>query len=393
MQTTAIQTEFSQQQLETMINGAAFLGSGGGGPTSVARQLVRQMPGTVKVASIAEAAEHIDHYAAVVAYIGSPNDSRDVGIDAPCQALSTLDLLCKERFSHQTRLQSSATLDRIGYVLPVETGVNAIVACVVANHFDIPIIDGDGAGRAVPLLSMLSYAFPTQHTFQTVLANEDGDSYVLRLADVNKVEKIAGPLIELNQHKAGLSLWPMRGRAIETSVAVPKTLSACLALGTLFESGTFVEELPELLREYGYPDCKRLISARISAVQSQTANNLDSTMIDLVDDQNGQKLRLINLNENLLAWSSESPEPVAYAPQLICWVTEKGQSFSAADIDVDDEGNIHIGSETNPIVHVFAIEPNRFIQDYPYWPQIQKQFVDVVSLAGYPLPQMRETAG
>ena len=381
----SLPSELNKEDLETMINGAAFFGSGGGGPVKVAKQMVRKMSGVVKIASIEKAASDTSKMSAVTAYIGSPNDSLHVSIDAPRNAVVALDRVCGQQLTHETALHASLSLETICYLLPVETGVNSIVACVVANAFGIPVIDGDGAGRAVPMLSMLSYAYPKQHTFQTVLANSENDTYVLRLADVNKVESLVGPLITLNEHKAGLVLWPMNAKKLTASVAVPNTLSNCYALGKLLQDENFLSDLPEALFEMGYPSCAAIGAGKISSIQNQTVNNLDNMFIDIQCDTH--VLRIISVNENLLAWQNDKTSPVAMAPNLISWVTEAGTAFSAADIEQVGEDIIILG-EKNPKIHVYSIEPNRHIQDFQSWPDIQAQFNGVLSKIGYPIPQM-----
>lgn len=38
-------------------------------------------------------------------------------------------------------------------------------------------------------------------------------------------------------------------------------------------------------------------------------------------------------NENIIAWSTDDEKPLALGPDLICYVTEKGLTFSNDDLD------------------------------------------------------------
>ena len=59
----------------------------------------------------------------------------------------------------------------------------------------------------------------------------------------------------------------------------------------------------------------------------------------------------------------------------------------AADIEVNGKDFIILG-ERNPLVHLFTISPNQLIQDFQFWPDICRQFDDVLNQVGYPIPSL-----
>ena len=44
-----------------------------------------------------------------------------------------------------------------------------------------------------------------------------------------------------------------------------------------------------------------------------------------------ESVTVVNVNENLIAYSGQSPTVLATAPDLLCYVTEDGQAFSNAE--------------------------------------------------------------
>ncbi|NNE34540.1 MAG: DUF917 family protein, partial [Rhodothermales bacterium] len=133
----------NRQDLEDILNGTCILGSGGGGPYSVGNALIEPImkAGGVKLIEPSEAGD-ADHMA-VAAGVGSPEAATsDPGAFAKIPVIA-FDALAKMR---------GVTFDN---VLSVEIGAgNSFVPMAVAATQGIPMIDGSGAGRAVPSLTM-----------------------------------------------------------------------------------------------------------------------------------------------------------------------------------------------------------------------------------------------
>ncbi|MEA3083521.1 MAG: uncharacterized protein QOC89_1218 [Paraburkholderia sp.] len=144
--------ELRREDLEPLLLGAAFFGSGGGGTIESARHLAAHFiagdyypADTVKVVSVDEATEGA---AVMVAYLGAP--------EAINSALYPLGPVTAVQ-NVQTRLASQST--RLAYVMPPESGaLGFTVAALVAAKLGLAVIDADGAGRAVPSLPMLTFA-------------------------------------------------------------------------------------------------------------------------------------------------------------------------------------------------------------------------------------------
>jgi DUF917 family protein len=138
--------------LEPLLLGGCFFGSGGGGTVVSARSLLSHFKkgayypsDQVKVVSVAEATEG---ESVMVAYMGAPEaiDGAKYPI-GPVKAVQQV----------QARLASQGK--KLAYVVPPESGaLGFTVACLVAARLGLAVVDADGAGRAVPSLPELTYA-------------------------------------------------------------------------------------------------------------------------------------------------------------------------------------------------------------------------------------------
>ena len=144
--------ELRKEDLEPLLLGAAFFGSGGGGTIESARHLAAHfVPGdyystdTIKVVSVEEATEGA---AVMVAYLGAPE-----AINSAIYPLGPVTAVQNV----QARLALQST--KLAYVMPPESGaLGFTVAALVAAKLGLAVIDADGAGRAVPSLPMLTFA-------------------------------------------------------------------------------------------------------------------------------------------------------------------------------------------------------------------------------------------
>jgi len=138
--------------LEPLLLGGCFFGSGGGGTIESARGLVAHFEKgsyyPTDEVKVVQAHEVTEGDSVMVAYMGSPE-----AIDGAAYPLGPV--LAVEQI--QARLKSEGR--KLAYVVPPESGALGFsVACLVAAKLGLAVVDGDGAGRAVPSLPMLTFA-------------------------------------------------------------------------------------------------------------------------------------------------------------------------------------------------------------------------------------------
>jgi len=310
----------SEQDLYDILNGACILGCGGGGPLTLGQQLLVQVIQKGPVNLIDPASVGDDEIMAIAAGVGSPLAAAEgFPFDVAHIAFKTLD-----------KIQSQLSGKSFSFVLPGEVGAgNSVIPMTVAVLAKIPIVDGDGARRAIPELEMVTYASNDLPISPVVLANQDEtisfSAENAQIAGVTTDGIINGGAFK---EDAGMALWKMNGASMKKAV-IPNTMSYARDLGATLREAIQAKKDP-VEAVSAYLQGKLLFCGKIVNVQQSTHGGFDFGMITL---QNGNAtLTLYNQNENLIAWSSKSTQPLAMAPDLICYLTTDGQPFSNADL-------------------------------------------------------------
>ena len=212
--------EITENDLEPIAIGAGILGTGGGGNPYLgflrARQAIRRV-GRVMVIDPEEVAD--DHLLIVSGGMGSPVVSYEKlpQGDEEANAVRALERHLGRRFDA---------------IAPFEMGGgNSMAPLVVSTVLDIPVVDGDGMGRAFPELQMITYLIYGGNHAPAALADERGNQVVLsEVTDAMWLEKIARAVtIEMGGH-AGLAASPMDGAHCRRTI-IPNTLRLAHRIG------------------------------------------------------------------------------------------------------------------------------------------------------------------
>ena len=316
-------TEYTKTDLLDIVEGATFLAAGGGGSRASGHSLASHFPDDLKipVLTVDEAAKS-DKLTAVVAYIGAP--TAIAGIEKPVAAINALrqlEKVCKLRYGKG-----------IGQIVPVEIGaLSSIVACTVAGYEGLPVVDGDGAGRAVPSLTNLTFA--ALSTDPTAICNVSDESLLITVKAAAATEGLVRPIISASafDNEAGLALWPMTGEQLRKSVPIRGTLELCREAGKILRITPVdkVKALLQFLAAYGLRP-EQLARGTLTKFTDSASGGFDygTTVIDTGD----ALLQIYNQNENLILWNDHSSAPPIMVPDPLCYITAAGQPFSNADL-------------------------------------------------------------
>jgi len=339
--------QLEQADLEALLQGGCFFGSGGGGTVTSARHLAAHFVAgdyypraSVRVVDVAEAN---DGEAVMVAYLGAP-----VAIDGaqypdgPVRAAQVI----LDKLAAQGR--------RLAYVAPPESGaLGFVVACLVAAKLGLAVIDGDGAGRAVPSLPMLTYAAagvsprPALLVSQTGLAveldvtpadpaTEGGNAHQQDVSAI--VERMMRPIVgdpEFRQF-GGLAMWVMTPEVLRAAMPIRGTLTRALELGRALQAGRLRDTgaLLGWLRDHADLRARTLFGpGSLASAGVDTTGGFDLGRVTLAG-ADGATATVLYQNESLLAWSSAAPAPLGMAPDSLAWFAEgEGQQvFSNGDL-------------------------------------------------------------
>lgn len=359
--------EYSIIDFQYIAAGAAVLGSGGGGSytdaISVLFELVNSgWEGVVQVKDYDGATN-----GCVLALMGSPDVADSLTLtDIEYSITNTVN---------QYQNTTGTTLD---CVIPVEIGpINSIVPLIAAtlnNNAIQYVVDGDGAGRAVPELPQTTYSGAALLTASPcVLANdahqtEAIESAALTAATAARIETLAGGIVSAFGSFSGIALWPStasNGYAL-TGSYIAGTLGQTWALGQylLLASSppTTAEVAAQITVLTGRVTTPMLTNFYITAVtQSTTSASLDTGIIrlDNTPDQasSTETHYIYNLNENLIMYSSLSSIPDVIAPDSICYYSEStGLGFSNASNDLAIYFDEDTDSSTGLAVSIIKVD-------------------------------------
>ena len=341
--------ELSTADIESLLLGGCFFGSGGGGTLTSARSLASHFKrgdyypsDRVQVVSVDE----VDAGDTVmVAYLGSPAAINGATYpEGPVEAVRQI----------QERLAASGR--RLAYVVPPESGaLGFLVACLVAAKLELAVIDADGAGRAVPSLPQLTYAADGVNPRPTFLVSQSGLCVELDVkprGDANGcfshqqdvsaiIDQMLRPIVAESDFGqfGGLAIWIMEPSRLQSALPIRGTLTRALTLGRALQSGN-IENAGQLLdflsARFKLPARSIFGPARFISAELDTSTGFDLGKVRL---QAGDKIcTVLYQNESLLTWVNDQPQPVCMAPDSIAYFVEgEGQSvFSNGDLVLAD---------------------------------------------------------
>ena len=309
--------EITEPDLRPIAIGAAVLGTGGGGNPYLGYLRMQQVladGGRVQVIEPDEIGN--DDLLVGVGGMGSPMVSYEkiAGGDEETDACRALETHLGRRFDA---------------LAPFEMGGgNSMVPMIVAARMGIPLVNGDGMGRAFPELQMITYLIYGASPSPAAVADERGNTVVF--ADVNAakwLERLArATTIEMGGH-TGLAMGVMDGALCRRAI-IPNTLVLARDIGRAVLTARDRKTDPsEAIIEVA--GGRRFLRGKVVDVHRRTATGFargEMTIEGLGDDL-GRSIRVEFQNENLAIF--EHDEPVVTVPDLITLVvTDTGEPLT-----------------------------------------------------------------
>lgn len=297
--------------------GAGILGTGGGGNPYLGYLRVRESlraGGTVRVIDPTDIED--DDLLVVVGGMGSPVVSYEKIAQGGEETTAARALE-----QHLGR-----TFDAIA---PFEMGGgNSMVPMIVAANMGIPLVDGDGMGRAFPELQMITYLIYGGSPQPSALADERGNRVVLsEVVDANWLERIArAATIEMGGH-AGLATAVMDGAFCKRSI-IPNTLRLARSIGSAVLHARDTKSDPSTAVT-DVAGGMRYLRGKVTDVHRRTAKGFarGHMILEGVGEDAGRHIQIEFQNENLIIW--EDDEPQVTVPDLISLVTtESGEPIT-----------------------------------------------------------------
>jgi hypothetical protein len=359
--------EYGLTDFQYIAAGAAILASGGGGSYHDAVNVLKELAATGWSGTVPVQDYDGTTNCCVLALMGSPDAADNMTLaDVENSITNTVSAFEK------------ATGATLGCVIPVEIGaINSIVpllAAAASGNAIQWVVDGDGAGRAVPELPQTTYGGTASLAASPCsLANNAEPPVTMQSATLNArtaalIESLAGGIVSAFGSFSGIALWPSNasnGFALKGNYLVG-TLSQTRALGQfLLTSPTPPSAAQVALRIAnltGRAATPVVTNFYITAItQSTTSGSLDTGIIrlDNTPDHNSstETHYLYNLNESLIMYSSLRSVPDIIAPDSICYYSESnGRGFSNATDDLAEYFDSSTGKSTGRTVSVIKVD-------------------------------------
>ncbi len=305
-----------QQEVEDIARGSAVLGTGGGGDPylgTLATLEAIKKNGPLKLVDI----EELDDDLLVVF---------PFGIGSPVPFL--------ERITLQTELQVAYEAMKrwlgkpIGAIMSAEIGgMNSVIPFAVASELGLPVIDGDGMGRAYPEIQLTTFTLYGHGAAPIVVADARGNSAVIDSIDNFWAERLARPIAVEFGAIAGGFAFPMTVKDLKEA-AVLRTVTYAENIGKAIRFAQTshkdpVDAATEVTNGF------RLFDGRIVDVQRKTERGwaLGETIIQGVGDYTGRQMIVRFQNEHLVV--IENGEIIVSVPDLIAILdTERGDPIT-----------------------------------------------------------------
>ncbi|MET8996015.1 DUF917 domain-containing protein [Amycolatopsis sp. NPDC004169] len=300
----------TEDDLPDLARGAAVLGTGGGGDPYVGRLLVREAIREHGPVTVLDPAE-VDDAALVVptAQMGAPtvvHEKLPSGAE-PVLALRTLE-------KHIGR--------RADATMPIECGgINSMIPLLVGARLGLPVVDGDGMGRAFPELQMETFGVYGVPGSPMAIGGERGETTVIDTgADNRRMEWLARGVTVRLGGVAHIAEYAMSGADVKRT-AVPRTLSLALTVGRTIREAREANEDPvarlaAALTETPYRHLRVLFRGKVSDVERRTEAGFARGRAAAVSFDGVHKLEIQFQNENLIA--CVDGEVRCLVPDLIC---------------------------------------------------------------------------
>jgi DUF917 family protein len=206
--------------IEAIAVGAAILGTGGGGNPYIGRLRCLQelkRGRRVEVVTLDDLAD--DARIVAVGGIGAPV----VGVEKLRQGEECLRAM---------RALEELSGRKMDAVIAFEMGgSNSMAPMVTAAQAGIPVVDGDGMGRAFPELDMTTFSIYGHCSAPAAFADDKGNVMVVKQAASEKwVERIGRAAAIAMGGSAGSAIAPMSGAFLK-GAAIPGTLTQAQLLG------------------------------------------------------------------------------------------------------------------------------------------------------------------
>jgi DUF917 family protein len=290
--------------LDDIAVGGAILGTGGGGDPYIgklmAQQAIRKF-GPVRMIDV--------------------DDIKDDDLVVPCAMMGAPTVMVEKIPQGDEILVAFRKLEkflgkRIGAILCAEAGgLNSTIPFVIGAMTGIPVVDGDGMGRAFPELQMVTFTMHGVSATPMVVVDDKGNSVVLECIDNKWTERLARTATIEMGGSVLIALYPMTG-AVAKKASVRGTLTLARRLGEILRESRAAHS-DAVVAIQSKLNAATIFEGRVTDIARRTETGFARGEAKFVgvDDYRGHNYRIEFQNEFLIA--ERDGEPIVTTPDLI----------------------------------------------------------------------------
>lgn len=325
--------ELNKQDMIDLLYGCAVLGTGGGGKIEHGFDIMKEdfeEGRTLKLAALDEIPD--DKYITIPYGCGAP---AAVGAElppdlarlpkVPASAVLAFQAL-EEEIGHKFFAVSSAELG----------GMNTAEALHIACLLDIPLADGDPAGRSVPELSQSTFYMKGLRSEPMAVVTKFGEVMIFKeMIDDFRIETLVRSIAIVSGDDISVCDHPMTGRQYREAI-IPGAISYALKIGRILrqagESGK--EAVTELLSQI---EGKLLFKGIVTDLPWELRDGFQfgNIYLDGMDNYEGEKYQITFKNENIASYRNGKIDVTV--PDLICMIDREGKPMTTPDFEIGDE--------------------------------------------------------
>jgi len=313
---------------EAFLRGLAIMGTGGGGSAAFGRAIIRNDMALGRNYSLVHPDQVPDD--ALVISGGIMGSVKVLDRFSPEEIVAQWE----ERFESIVALR--AMEDHLGrkvdYLVPFELGgLNTPVILSLGARLGIPVIDGDGVGRAAPETQMTSFLGHGVSVVPMPLADWKGDVIIVKEASSSFVPDEIGRFVITQAGGLGANThYPMAGR-VAREVVIPETISFTFDLGQQVASLSDPEAVSKIVA--ACVGGRVAFHGMVEAIREEEAMGFLVQTVSLTGKAafSGESLEIVVKNEFMMA--SKNGRLGCVFPDLILMVDENGQGIMSSELE------------------------------------------------------------
>lgn len=350
--------------LDDLALGAALLGTGGGGDPYIGKLLARaalEKHGPVELMPLDEVPDELRLVSCGT--MGAPTIliEKLPGGDEMSLALSTYERHCGSK---------------VEGIVPFEAGgLNCMLPLVLAAERGLPVMDGDGMGRAFPKLEMETFNVYGVRAAPIAVADDQGTTILIETDSATTGESMARAVTIRMGGQSALVSYGMNG-ATARRLAVPGTISLALGIGRIIREARerkrdAIADLVAFFATTHYGAAQLLVSGKITDVSRREQDGWVMGDVTIQPfDQAAEAVVIRIQNENLEARQGQTV--LAIVPDLITVLDrETAEPITTERLHYGQRVNV-LGIRVPPIMRtpeaLAVFGPAAFKLDGPYLP-------------------------